>query len=205
MNKRQISTLLSVGSVATAVIYSYIRWLRPWQLRWGATDKEVERSMPGDEIVTMPTFNATRAVTVDAPSETIWPWIVQIGATRAGWYSYDLVDNLGKPSARQILPEFQSIQMGDIIPMSPDGKQGLFVKDFKTNDWMLWGDKEGRVSWVWVLSPLNDTQTRLITRVRMRYNWSSPAILLDLAIDVGDIIMMRKCMMGIKERAESLV
>jgi hypothetical protein len=95
----------------------YLRVLRPWELRWGATDDEVRRPMPGDEIVERPTFNATRAVTVKAPPSMIWPWIVQIGFGRAGWYTYDLLDNFGRPSARRIVPEFQQIRVGDVIPI----------------------------------------------------------------------------------------
>jgi hypothetical protein len=83
----------------------YLQLLRPWQLRWGATDDELRRAMPGDELVTRPSFNATRAVTVQAQPSVIWPWIVQIGFGRAGWYSYDLLDNLGRPSARRIIAE----------------------------------------------------------------------------------------------------
>lgn len=71
----------------------YLLWIRPWQLRWGATDEEVNRAMPGDDIVRRPTFNATRGVTVHARPEDLWPWMVQIGCMRAGWYSYDWIDN----------------------------------------------------------------------------------------------------------------
>ena len=87
--------------------------------------------MPGDDIVSKPTFNATRAISIHATAENNYPWIVQMGITRAGWYSYDLLDNLAKPSAKVIIPEFQNLKIGDIIPMSPDGKQGMFVKDYK--------------------------------------------------------------------------
>ncbi|MEO8613070.1 MAG: hypothetical protein ABI690_34575 [Chloroflexota bacterium] len=100
----------------------YLRLIRSWQLRWGANDIEVDRSMAGDEVVQFPTFNATRAVTIQAQPEQIYPWIRQIGVTHAGWYSIDLLDNLGKPSAEVILPEFQHPHAGDVIPMSPDGK-----------------------------------------------------------------------------------
>ncbi|MDQ3835066.1 MAG: hypothetical protein M3315_15900, partial [Actinomycetota bacterium] len=117
------------------------------------TDEEVERPMAGDEIVERPSFNATRAVTIRARSEEIWPWIVQIGVTRAGWYSYDLLDNLGRPSARRILPQFQNPKAGDVIPMSPDGTQGPYVKDFEQNRWMLWWDQKGGMSWCWGLYP----------------------------------------------------
>jgi hypothetical protein len=188
----------------TASLLAYLRWIRPWQLRWGATDEEVSRLMPGDDIVSHPTFDATRGVSIQASPEEIWPWIVQIGMRRAGWYSYDWIDNLGKPSAERIIPELQNIKAGDIIPMSPDGKMGLWVKDFVPNQWMLWWDKTGDTTWAWGLYPAGENSTRLVTRVRMHYNWLSPSILFSLAIDVGDIVMMRKCMLGIKRRAESL-
>ena len=91
---------------------------RHWHLRWGATDAEVVSAMPGDEIVPDASFIATRAITIAAPPEQVWPWIVQIGTGRAGFYSYDLFDNAARPSADRILPEFQEIQVGDWVPMS---------------------------------------------------------------------------------------
>ncbi|MCD4738119.1 MAG: hypothetical protein K8R89_02525 [Anaerolineae bacterium] len=182
----------------------YLAIFRPWQLRWGATDEEVERAMPGDSIVDDPSFNATRAVTINAPAENIYPWIVQMGVNRAGWYSYDLLDNLARPSAEVILPEHQNIQVGDLIPMSPDGKQGLWVKDFRNAEWMLWWDQIGDNSWVWVIYSEGESCSRLVTRVRVKYRWFSPAILFNLIIEFFDILMMHKCMLGIKRRAETL-
>ncbi len=117
--------LAALGAVLFGV---YFRFIRPWQLRWGATDEEVARAMSGDEVVKQPTFNATRAVTIQARPEEIWPWLVQIGCKRAGWYSYDWIDNLGIPSANRIVPELQHLEVGDLIPFSPDGKQGMWVK-----------------------------------------------------------------------------
>ena len=195
-----------VGAAMAAVVVAtaaYLLYIRPWQLRWGATDEELERPMPGDEIVRRPTFNATRALTIEARPEEIWPWIVQIGMTRAGWYFYDLLDNLRRPSARRILPQFQTLKVGDVIPMSPDGKQGPLVKDFEEDRWMLWWDGKGGMSWFWGLYPVGEeARTRLITRVRLHYDWSSPSILFDMLVEFTDIIMMRKSMLGIKERAE---
>jgi len=182
----------------------YVRFLRPWQLRWGATDAELARSMAGDELVKAPTFNATRAVTIAAQPEHIFPWIVQMGITRAGWYSIDLLDNLNRPSAEVILPALQHVQPGDVVPMSPDGKNGLYVKDFVANQWMLWASQDGDTTWVWGLYPIDSTHTRLITRVRMMYRWFSPTILFALLVEFTDIIMMRKCMLGIQRRAERL-
>ncbi len=190
--------------ISTATVL-YLRFIRPWQLRWGATDAEVARQMPGDEEVKTPTFNATRAVTIEARPEHIFPWIAQIGVTpRAGWYSIDLLDNLGHPSAEVILPELQQSNVGDLIPLSPDGKQGMYIKDFAPDHWMLWGDKVGDMTWVWELCPLDRQHTRLITRVRVKYHWFSPTIIFSLLIEFTDIVMMRKSMLGIKRRAERL-
>lgn len=202
--KPAISKKIGVGlaTLGTVSFAGYLRFIRPWQLRWGATDAEVARSMPGDDMVQHPTFNATRAVTIQARPEQIWPWLVQMGMTRAGWYSYDWVDNLGRPSAERIIPELQHVAVGDVIPMSPDGKQGLRVKAFEPNEWMLWGDTKGGSTWCWGLYPQDENYMRLLTRVRIRYHWTSPLLLLDLLVEFTDIIMMRKCMLGIKQRAE---
>jgi hypothetical protein len=196
--------ILLVVSILFVLALFYLVLLRPWQLRWGATDDEIKRSMPGDEIVGHPSFNATRAVTIHAPAENIYPWIVQMGVRRAGFYSYDWLDNLARPSAQVILPEHQTIHVGDMIPMSPDGKQGLWVTDFNDNEWMLWWDKIGDSSWVWRIYPAGGSSSRLVTRVRVKYRWFSPVILFNLLIEFFDILMMRKCMLGIKRRAEAL-
>lgn len=186
------------------LLLAYFILFRPWQLKWGATAVEIKRPMSGDEIVAKPTFNATRAVTINATAENIYPWIIQMGVTRAGWYSYDLLDNLAKHSAEVILPEHQNIQIGDVVPLSPDGKQGMIVKDFKKNEWMLWWDNKGDSTWAWGLYPSGESSFRLITRVRVKYRFISPAILFNILIEFFDIWMMRKCMLGIKKRAEKL-
>lgn len=156
-----------------------------------------------DEIVNSPSFDATRAVTINASAEKIYPWIVQIGMNRAGWYSYDLLDNLGHKSAENLLPEYQNIQVGDLIPMSPDGKQGIWVKEFRTDEWILWWDKQGDTSWFWGIYPENGHLCRLVTRVRMKYRWFSLSAIFNLLIEFCDLPMMRKCMLGIKKRAEA--
>jgi hypothetical protein len=198
-NLKRASWLIPVAA-GTAVLY--LKWVRPWQLRWGATEAELARVMPGDEDVPAPSFDATRGVTIHAAPEAIYPWIVQIGMTRAGWYSYDLLDNLGRPSARQLLPEHQKIYTGQLIPMSPDGKYGIYVKEFKENEWILWNDIEGDTTWFWGFYPLGENQTRLVTRIRMKYHWNSPAALFNLLVEFGDWFMMRKCLLEIKARAE---
>jgi hypothetical protein len=206
MRARAVVRALPIMAIGVGV---YLRVFRPWELRWGATDDEVRRPMPGDEIVERPTFNATRAVTVKAPPSMIWPWIVQIGFGRAGWYTYDLLDNFGRPSARRIIPELQQIRVGDLIPIyqgrgAPEGV-GLKVKAIEPEQWMLWwDDKTQGTTWLWALYPVNGQQTRFITRVRVRYRWTNPTILFNLLIEFADPVMMRKCLLGIKQRAETL-
>lgn len=83
---------ISLAILGAALFGVYLRFIRPWQLRWGTTDEEVERRLPGDDVVKHPTSNATRAVTVQARPEEIWPWLVQIGQGKAGYYSYERMD-----------------------------------------------------------------------------------------------------------------
>jgi hypothetical protein len=199
LDSRLVGVTMAVGA-ATAV---YLLYVRPRQIRWGATDEEVERPMPGDEVVERPNFVATRAVTIEATPPQVWPWLVQIGSGCAGFYSYDWVDNAGKPSAREIIPEYQHVEVGDLVPMLPGTEVGMWVKGFEANRWMLWWDKKGKATWAWGLYPHVEGRMRLISRLRVRYAWTSPMIIYYLIQDVGDIVMMRKCMLGIKERAES--
>jgi hypothetical protein len=127
---------------------------------------------------------------------------VQIGFHRAGWYSYDW-DNLFRPSAERIIPDLQRITVGDFIPVGPGKAPGFWVKDFEPSRWMLWWDQQEDLTWLWFLNPVGESRTRLITRIRIRYRWRSPSILFSLPMDVGDVVMMRKCMLGIKRRAEA--
>ena len=199
---RNVTMITAIGIIVFLFCYLFI--IRPWQLRWGATDDEVSATMPGDAVILRPTFNATRAVMINAPPESIWPWILQIGHKRAGWYSYDWIDNLGKPSAREILPEFQQIEIGSLIPISPNDKLGFRVKDYKPMEWILWWYNKGDTTWCWGLYPIDEHNTRLITRVRVRYKLFSLLLPFYILLDIGDIMMMRKCLLGIKERAELL-
>ena len=179
--------------------------LRRWHLRWGATDTEVAAPMPGDELVHEPSFNATRAITIDAPPEAVWPWLVQLGFGRAGWYAYDLFDNAARPSAERILPEYQQPKVGDWVPMAGKVNETTAFKiaGLEPNRWMLW--KKPHSSWAWKLVPLDGGHTRLISRLKQRYQWrTSPgtALLTLILFEGGDFPMMRKLLLGVKRRAE---
>jgi hypothetical protein len=127
---------------------------------------------------------------------------VQVGLTRAGWYSYDLLDNLGHPSARRIVPELQQLEEGDVVPMSPDGKQGMRVHSMNRPHSMVWGDP-GDTTWAWLLEQNADGTTRLVTRVRSQYRWLSPSIIFSLLLEFADIWMMRKMLLNLRDRAEA--
>ncbi|HBY97042.1 MAG TPA: hypothetical protein DEP84_24360 [Chloroflexi bacterium] len=194
--------LLAVVTVAL-MLTVYFALIRRRLLTWGATKEETEESLPGDDIVQEPHFIATRAVTINAPPSEVWKWIIQIGSARAGWYSIDWLDNAGVPSSRKILPEFQKIETDDFIPFTPNQKNGMWVKDYKEFEHILWWDKKGMATWLWYLKAVGGDKTRLMTRLRTTYNFKFPWIIYYALYDFGDIVMMRKCMLGIKERAEA--
>lgn len=194
-------TALSCGAVVA------FRSYRRWHLRWGATDAEVNARFEGDELIGCPRFAPTRAVTIDATPDQVWPWIVQIGVGRAGFYSYDLLDNLGRRSATQIMQEWQDPKVGDLAaPMSPFTKSPTDANAFrvagvKANQMLLW--QQQLSTWVWILEPVGKNQTRLVTRIRACYDWRDPfAIIWVLLMELGDFPMMRKQLLGIKQRAE---
>ena len=202
-------TARDVAQSAAEVLVASPRFLtaplcRHWHLRWGATDAEVASRMPGDEVVPDPSFDATRALTIQAPPEQVWPWIVQIGTGRAGFYSYDLFDNGARPSAGRILPQLQHTQVGDWVPMSSkvNDTTAFKVKAFEPNQWLLWGKPHS--TWAWTLTPLDGGRTRLVTRLKAKYDWHSPALALGTVIifELGDFPMMRKLLLGVKSRAE---
>lgn len=94
---------------------AYALLVRPRLLRWGATDDEVNSAFPGAELVPGGTRGATMAVTIDAPRSDVWPWLVQMGYGRAGWYSWDYLDNFGRHSADTLHPEWQNVKVGDYL------------------------------------------------------------------------------------------
>jgi hypothetical protein len=192
-------------AVFTALTALFFFAYRPWHLRWGATEAEVTRPMPGDDRLPGASFSATRAITIRARPEHVWPWLVQIGFNRAGWYSYDLLDNLGRRSAERIIPELQAIEVGDWIPMSATiNEQTAFrVAALEPNRTLLWAKPDS--TWAWLIAPLDPERTRVVSRLRCRHQ---PGSVLGLAgvllMELGDFPMFRKLLLNLRRRAEGL-
>lgn len=196
-------TVFYIAIIVTGFVFTYLFIIRPWHLRWGATHEEIVKELPGDNNVQRPDFNATRGISINATPELIWRWLIQIGSRRAGWYSIDWMDNAGIKSSETILPDFQKVEVGQFIPFTPDQKNGMWVNDFQEYKYILWVDKEAKATWIWYLYPIDNTHSRLVTRLRTKYNWKGIWIIYYILYDMGDIVMMSKCMKGIKRRAEN--
>ena len=175
---------------------------------WGATEAETKRPMPGDDEVKRPMSVSTNAVSIRAKAVDIWPWLVQMGYRRGGLYSHDRIDRLlgilDGPSANRIIPEFQQLEVGDVIPM---GKPPSWpVKAIEPNRSLLIVIREPGVEVIWcfMLDEIDDKQTRLVLRVRSRLAMT-PMLLLSLPVMYpGQYLMIRKMLLGIKQRAEAL-
>jgi hypothetical protein len=189
-----------------APLFLFAPLYRRRHLRWGATAGEVAAPMPGDGLVARPAFRATRAITIDAPPAAVWPWIVQLGFGRAGWYSYDLFDNAARPSAERILDEYQHPAVGDWVPMAATVSEttAFRIAELDPARSLLWTKPSS--TWAWTLTPVGNGGTRLVTRLAEAYSWrTAPATaLLSLVLcEFGDFPMMRKMLRGIRRRAEA--
>jgi hypothetical protein len=196
-----ITLLAGLAALAGVAFLAY----RRWHLRWGATEAEIERPMPGDEQLPGASFTATRAITMRARPEHVWPWLVQIGFNRAGWYSYDLLDNLGRRSAERVIPELQAISVGDWVPMSGTiTEQTAFrVAAFEPARMLLWAKPDS--TWAWLLVPIDGERTRVVSRLRCRHQSGTILGLAGvLLIELGDFPMFRKLLLNLRRRAERL-
>jgi Protein of unknown function (DUF998) len=140
-----------------------------------ATAREKRRPLPVDALVPEPLFASTHAITIDAPPEQVWPWIAQMGAGRAGWYSWDAIDNGGTRSSGSIVPALQTVARGDIMPAVPGAKDAFVVAAVEWNRNLVLTVPDGRggnaVAWEHVLDPLPGGRTRLVVRGRASPHW----------------------------------
>ena len=140
-----------------------------------ATAFEQRRPLPVDALVTDPLFTSTHAITIDAPPEQVWPWIAQMGAGRAGWYSWDRIDNGGTRSATRVLPEFQTVIPGDVMPAVPHARDAFIVSSVDPPRDLVLSVPDGHggnaVAWEHVLDPIAGGRTRLVVRGRASSHW----------------------------------
>ena len=196
MMKRVLASVL----LATAV---YFRFLRSPILTWGATDSEAGARLAGDELLEDADGVSTRAVDIDAPASAVWPWIAQMGpAPRGGAYTYDWIENLlglDMHSVDRVLPEFQHPQIGDTIGYGPNLMRLERVDPERV---LGWRSDDGNWVWTFVLEG-SGSSTRLISRNRFRLP-TLTARLGMLPMEPASLVMERKMLRGIRERAERL-
>ena len=173
---------------------------------------ETRRTLPGDDLV--PDGRSfTHAITIERPRSDVWPWLVQMGAGRAGWYSYDRIDNGGRPSLEQIAPELQEIGVGDVFPALPGVTEGFVVLGFHAEHCLIlgWPSPAGQppiTTWTFVLEEASPGRTRLIVRARgddrYRPPFGLPRWTVNTLVPLGHAIMQRKQLLGIARRADTV-
>jgi hypothetical protein len=184
--------------IASCGIGSYLVLIGPWRRRWGATDEEVHRPMPGDALLRQDAPSTTRAITVDASPEGVFPWLLQIGYGRGGWYSYDWIDNDGKPSIERIDPALQGLVVGDRIEMLPGF--GPVVREIVPNHHIVSGGETD--SWCLLVERTTDGRTRLISRWKQDWPKSAGSCVWIGLSDPGAFLMEQKMLRRIQKLAK---
>jgi hypothetical protein len=213
------------GALAIAGTLAFSPFIRRWYNRWGATDQDVNRSLPGDELVPNPRLTSTRAVTINACPEDVWPWLVQLGQQRGGLYSYERLENLARcemHNADRIIPEFQTLNRGDEVRLGPQGYPLFKVSDFQPNRALILAAADpqtGQVTklnnpmpenysngnWIFFLDEIGKQRTRLLIRQAIDYqpdNFINRLLWRVITEPIG-FVMTRKMLLGIKFRVES--
>ena len=202
----RLATLLGIGALAGVGASVYLRFLRQRVLDWGATAEEASRVMPGDDVVPEASLQTTRAITIEAGPEHIWPWLVQMGPRpRAGAYTYDWIERLlgiDIESRDRILPEFQHLEAGEALGLNDRG-QGLRVLEVQPERFLVLQWVPARSTWAFGLYA-EGGRTRLVSRNLVV--GSGPLFWAGMigVMEPGSLVMERKMLLGIKERAEKL-
>jgi hypothetical protein len=206
--KRVTFKILSVAGLLGLLVAIHILLIRPGQLTWGASEAELGQAMPGDDIPVNVTFDATRGVTIAGTPEQIWPWLMQWGYGKAGFYGYDVIENIGSPSglysADQIIPELQHLAVGDKILMNDIAY--LTVHEVRPNEYMvLTGSADPPTTtsvMTWALYPIDAGHTRLVNRFRFEQTGNLMLQALNALTDFADPIAINKILLGVQGHVE---
>jgi hypothetical protein len=196
----------AIGAAAAA----YIVVARPRQLRWGATDKELETPLPGDDLMASADLTATRAITIHAAADDVWPWIAQLGQGRGGFYSYDVLENLAGcdiHSSDRVRSEWQDVAVGDEVRLAPEVALVVASLEHGRSFVLRGGIPIGSAAppydftWAFVLRDQPDETTRLLVRERYAYRRPWARLIVEPAEAVS-FVMSQKMLRGIRDRAE---
>ena len=209
MTRKMRPCMVTAALLAGSLAALYVRRVRSWMATWGTEGDEANQPFAGDEHVPEPMVQATRAVTIDATPEEVWPWLVQMGLDRGGFYSYDRLDNEGRPSAMTIIPELQDLHEGDEILL--DRKAAVRVTHLDPPRAMVWAllDVEvelgliANATMAYILEQLEGDRTRLMSRVRLHLQGGLALPYLYLFDEWINFVMQRRQLLGIKARAEA--
>lgn len=203
--------------LAAAAGYTELQWLGR---TYGATREERHRALPGDDLCTRPQAVTTHAITIDAPPERVWPWLVQMGWGRGQWYTARWVDRLlfpdNGPCAERPVPEWQDLKVGDrVLDGAPEKHTAFVVADLEPSRHLVlhsrehlppeWAERYGAAidwSWQFVLDPLPGERTRFIFRSRLRLEPLWVEAFYIAVIVPADFVMSRQMLHGVKQRAE---
>jgi hypothetical protein len=166
---------------------------------------EKRRPLPGDRLLPNAKGRWTHAITIQAPPSAIWPWLVQVGCRRGGWYSYDSLDNGGLASADRIRPELQQIEVGDLMAWTPRTSDGFFVAEIEPERALVLTGDAGlyRVAWAFVLEPIDASSTRLLVRASGEYDRPAVWLLLQFVWRPLHFAMERKQLLNLRRLSES--
>ena len=210
---------LMVGAVGAAAAIGWRQVFTPWQQGWGATEGEATMALPGDELTPPPVEQQTRAITIAAPPQEVWPWLVQMGADRGGFYSYAWMENLfglDIHNAVEIVDEWQQLAVGDWVWGDRKRSAGWIVELLEPNVALVMktaDPKLGRTTcrdegigfefqWTFGLRPTAQGGTRLLIRERTAYGRRLTRWLM-APVGLVSFVMTRKMLDEIRERAES--
>jgi hypothetical protein len=203
-------TRRAVLAAAGAAVATYLLLLRPWHLRWGASAAERDAPLPGDELVPDPDLVATRAIGIRAAAADVWPWVVQLGQGRGGFYSYDVLENLVGceiHSADRIVPEWQEVRAGDEVRLHPEVPLEVASVEPGSSLVLRGGVPVGETpapydfTWTFALLPATGGGTRLVVRERYAYRRRWAPLLVE-PVEAVSFLMTQKMLRGIRARAE---